>query len=81
MPKEGREAGDVEEIGAGTGVAGRDAGEEGMPASVGAAGAGTSELADDTAQWSALEETPLTEEGVAGATLYDEEASAGERSS
>ena len=64
-----------EDVGAGTGVAGRDAGEEGEPASLEATGAGTSELTDDSSQWSALASGAMTEEGAAGAALRDEQAS------
>ena len=59
-----------EDVGAGTGAAARDVGEEGTPA--GATGE-TGALSDTDAEWTALAGDTPTEEGAAGGGVRDEE--------
>jgi hypothetical protein len=58
-----------EEVGAGTGAAARDTGEEGTPA--GAIG-GTGAMSDADDEWTALAGETPTEEGAAGGALRNE---------
>ena len=62
-----------EDVGAGTGAAARDMGEEGTTAGLDVQ-PGSSELTDDAATWTALEGDAPVDEAAAGGPLRDERA-------
>ena len=65
--------GGEEAVGAGTGVAARDAGEQGAPRDLEEVpGAGSGDLTDEAGQWSAVGGEGMTDEGAAGGPLRDE---------
>ena len=66
-----------EDVGAGTGVSARDAGEEASPV-MPESDEGVTSFTDEDAEWRAIGGGAMTEEGAAAGGLRDEAAPAGE---